>query len=318
MLEKHSSGEIDMRYLFGKFKNFLKKIVKLFYSIILFFIKYWIVTLVLILIGIAWGYYKDKNTQSVYKSEGIVIPNYGSVDYLYSSIDEVNNRINSSDTVFLKSIMGDNYRALKEIKIEPISDIYNTMTKSREQLEVFRILYQNQDFDKFVENLANSKYFKYHKIEFTVEGAAVSKEIIGDLLEHFNQNPHFQAYQKIYIENAAFQLQEYNKMFVQIDSVLASISKGFTKNETPGVIISDNNNLSLLFQRKQDMLMDVLDANVRFSDYTETVKLVFMNYDIKQSTFPGVIKYPIYLVFLFAFIFFLRFLFLRMKVIAEN
>jgi len=318
MIEHHSSGEIDMKYLFRKFKNFLKKIIKIFYSIIAFFIKYWVVTLILLLIGIGWGYYVDKNTKDIYKSEGIVIPNFGSVDYLYSSIDEINGRISTSDTVFLKSMLGENYGALKEIKIEPISDIYNTMTKSREQLEVFRILYQNQDFDKFIENLANSKYFKYHKIEFTVEGANVSKLVINDLLKHINQNKHFEGYQSIYKENAAFQLQEYNKMFIQIDSVLASISNGYTKSQNPGVIISDNNNLATLFQRKQEMLTDLLEANVRFSDYTETVKLVFMNYDIKQSSLPKKIKYPVLLIVLFAFVFFLRFLFFKMKHIAES
>lgn len=318
MAEQHTSGEIDMNYLFRKFKDFLKNIIKVFFSILSFFIKYWIITLVLILIGIGWGYYKDSTAPKVFKSEGIVIPNYGSVDYLYSSIKEFNDRVAVGDTVFLKSVVGENYYSVLEIKIEPISDIYNTMTKSREQLDVFRILYQNQDFDKFIENIANSKYFKYHNIEFTVEGKELAGIVIPKIIDYWNKNEHFLAYQSIYKENADLQIKEYKNMFVQIDSVIASVSNGFTNNQNPGVIISENSNLYTLFQRKKEMLTDILDANVRLNDYSEPVKLVFINHEIEQRGFSRLIKYPILLVGLFGFIFLLKFLYLKMKRIAEN
>lgn len=318
MAEQDRSEEIDMNYLFRKFKDFLKKIIKTLYSIISFFIKYWIITVLLILIGVGWGYYKESVADRTFVSEGIVIPNYGSVDYLYSTIKEFNSRINAGDTVYLKSILGENYHSVLEVKIEPIADIYNTMSKSREQIDVFRIIYQNQDFDKFIENLATSKYFKYHTIEFVVQGKGKSEKVIPQILAHWNQNKHFLAYQSIYKDNANFQVREYQNMFSQIDSVLASISKGYTKNQNPGVIISDNNNLSALFEMKKEMLTDLLDAHVQVTDFTEPVKLVFMNYDIEHKGISRVIKYPIVLVGLFAFIFFLKFLFLRMKRIAES
>ena len=317
MEQKNASEEIDMNYLFRKFKNFLKGIIRLLFAVLSFFIKFWIVVVVLILIGVALGFYKDSVADKIYNNEGIVIPNYGSVDYLYSSIDEINNGISSSDTIFLKSIMGEDYLGLKEITIEPIADIYNTMTKSREQIEVFRILYQNQDLDKFIENLTNSKNFKYHKINFTVEGEGISEKVIPEILMYFNTNKHFNGYQSIYKENAEFQMKEYKNMFIQIDTVLASMSNSFSRNQSPGVIISDNN-LSSLFQRKQEMLQEFLDAQVSLSDYSEPIKLVFMNYDIKQSNLSRKIKYPILLVGLFAFIFFIRFLYKRMKHIAES
>src|SRR5690554_6644141 len=318
MANQQHTEDIDMNYLFRKFKSFLKRIIKLIYSIITFFIKYWIVTLLLILIGLGWGYYKEKVVDKTFVSEGIVIPNYGSVDYLYSTIKEFNSRIGASDTVYLKSILGENHRSVLEVKIEPIADIYNTMTKSREQIDVFRILYQNQDLESFIENLATSKYFKYHTIQFVTEGAGKSEKVIPQILAHWNQNKHFQAYQSIYEDNANFQVREYQNMFSQIDSVLASISKGYSNNQNPGVIISDNNDLSALFNIKKEMLTDLLEAHVQVSDYTDPVKLVFMNYDIEHRSTANIIKYPILLVGLFSFIFFLKFLFLRMKRIAES
>jgi len=318
MANQQHTEDIDMNYLFRKFKSFLKRIIKLIYSIITFFIKYWIVTLLLILIGLGWGYYKEKVVDKTFVSEGIVIPNYGSVDYLYSTIKEFNSRIGASDTVYLKSILGENHRSVLEVKIEPIADIYNTMTKSREQIDVFRILYQNQDFDKFIENLATSKYFKYHTIEFVVQGEGVSEKVIPKILDYWNQNEHFLAYQEIYKENATFQVSEYKNMFSQIDSVLASLSKGVSKNHNSSVIISDNNNVDELFRIKKEMLSDLLDANVQLNDFTDPVKLVFMNYEIEHRAFSRVIKYPFFLVGLFGFIFFLKFIFFKMKRIAES
>ncbi len=318
MAERDESGEIDMHYLFRKFKNFLKRIIKLIFIVISFFIRYWIITLILIIIGIGWGYFTEISTIKTFKSEGIVIPNYGSVDYLYSTIKEFNDRVRTRDTIYLQSILGENFRSVRGIKIEPIPDIYRTMTQSREQLDVFRILYQNQDLDAFIENLANSKYFKYHKIEFTVEGEDLSEVVIPQIFAYWNTNQHFLNYQTIFKENAVFQVREYNKMFNQIDTLLASISNGFSKNQNTGVVISDNNNLSNLFSFKQQMMTQLLDADVRLSDYTAPVKVVFMNYDIQERGYSRTLKYPIYLVGLFAFIFFLRFIFFRMKHIAES
>src|SRR5690554_4721879 len=93
MANQQHTEDIDMNYLFRKFKSFLKRIIKLIYSIITFFIKYWIVTLLLILIGLGWGYYKEKVVDKTFVNEGIVIPNYGSVDYLYSTIRSEERRV---------------------------------------------------------------------------------------------------------------------------------------------------------------------------------------------------------------------------------
>src|SRR5690554_3567717 len=254
MSQQHSSEEIDLGYLFRKFNAFIKRCIRAGFMVLAFFAKYWLVTLVLLLVGVGYGYYKDQTSSKTFKNEGIVIPNFESVDYLYSNIEEINNRIANNDSIFLKDIFGENFKAIRKIEIEPIPDIYNVMTKSREQIDVFRILYQNQEFDQFTENIATSKYFKFHKISFTTRGEGVSEEVIKNIQTFWNSNEHFQEYGEIYRENAEFQVKEYKHMIAQVDSIIKFLTTAAVRNENPGVIISENNNLHQLIIQKQDML----------------------------------------------------------------
>lgn len=316
MAEQNYTEEVDLNHLMRKFSNFFKKCIRAVFMVLNFFIKYWIVTLILLFIGVGYGYYKDNTTSKVFKNEGIVVPNFESVDYLYNTIEEFNERINNGDSIFLKKFLGQDYAAIKTIEIEPISDIYNMMTKSREQIDVFRILYQNQEIDKFVENVATNKYFKFHKITFIIKGENKSEAVIEDILAFWNSNEHFREYEKIYRNNAEFQVLEYEKMIAQVDSIVKAITT--SSNQNQGVVISENSSLHLLLERKKDMLNDLLKAKIRLSDYTEPIKMVYMHYDIEQRGFSNKVKYPIILLFFFGSIFFIRFLFIRMKRIAES
>ncbi|HLV93044.1 MAG TPA: hypothetical protein VKX34_07975 [Aequorivita sp.] len=318
MAEQNYTEEIDLSYLWRKFTSFIKSCIKAGFMVLAFFQRYWLVTLVLLLVGIGYGYYKDQSSSKTFKNEGIVIPNFESVDYLYNNIEDLNKRINNRDTVFLKNILGENHKAIRKIEIEPISDIYNMMTKSREQIDVFRILFQNQELDKFTENIVTGKYFKFHKITFTVKGEGASEEVIKDIQSFWNSNESFIEYGKVYRENAEFQVKEYKLMIAQVDSLIKAFTKESVAGRDSGIIISENNDLHLLLDRKKDMLTDLLQAEVRLSDYTDPIKMVYMDYEVESPSLSRAIKYPIFLIALFGFIFFIGYIYKKMKEIAES
>ena len=60
-------------------------------------------SLILFLIGAGLGYYLDKTT-NVYDHQLIVTPNFGSSDYLYAKVEQLNAKIKEEDTLFLKAI----------------------------------------------------------------------------------------------------------------------------------------------------------------------------------------------------------------------
>src|SRR5690606_24972696 len=105
----NQTEEIDLGYLFKKAGDIFKNCVKILFQIIAFFLKYKFIVIALIVIGFAYGYYKDSNAKKSYSNQGIVIPNFESVDYLYNSIENLNTKIRQADTLFLQKVLDTNF-----------------------------------------------------------------------------------------------------------------------------------------------------------------------------------------------------------------
>ncbi len=326
-MEPHSnkhqpSEEIDLGYLFNKFGDFIKKCIKLLFLVIAFFLKYWIITVILIVVGFALGYYMDMNSKRVYSNEAIVIPNFESVDYLYDEVEMLNAKLKANDTLYFKSILDTNYVRFVSVEIEPIVDIYNFVSESRENIDIFRIFTQNQDVSEYIEDITTSKYYKYHRLKFDIIGNEYSEEIVEGLMNSINQNPHYLEYQAIGRENTALQIAENEKMIAQVDSIINAASSFAAGNlSSQSVYINDNSQLSNLITSKRELLDDRLKYKMREKDETEIVKLVSANYNVigdEGLNISKKIKYPILLVFLFGLFYFVRYSYKKLKEISER
>ncbi len=309
--------EIDLGYLFRKVNEFFIKLVKIIFQLFSFFVKYKFYVLALIAIGFFIGFYLDANSKKVFKNEVIVIPNFESVDYLYSKVNALNSKIKQNDTIFLRNVFGkENYKNLRDIEIEPIVDLFNFASKSRENIDVLRILIENQEIESFAEHIVTSKYYKYHLINFNVVGKN-SEKIINDVVNYWNTNEHYKAYASIFKENAKFQVEQNKIMINQIDSILTSISRS-ENTLSQGLVIKENANIHFLMERKRDLLDESLASEIRLSDYESPIKIVSINNNIETKGVPNKIFYPILLVFLFSSIFLVRYSYKRLKEIAHQ
>jgi hypothetical protein len=322
-IEKHKApDEIDLGLLIKKIKDFFNNCVKLFFRVLLFFKKYATVVVILILIGFGYGFYLDVTKNKTYTNEVIVIPNVESVDYLYSKINALNAKIKIKDSIYLKTILDTNHRRLREIKIEPIVDIYNFVSKSRDHIDIFRILFQNQDLKEYLDDLATTKYFKYHRVNFSIVGTQASEKIIEDILREINENEHYQEYLEVGKENTKFQIEQTHAMIKQVDSIIKSTTDFASQNQSnQSVYINDNSQLTGLLNIKRDLLDDLRILEMKSKDEVQIVKAVSSNYNIVgKKGFPiaNKIKFPILLVFLFSFVFFLIYLYRKLKAIAED
>lgn len=317
----NQSEEIDLGYLFRKINIFFKNCVKTAFMVLHFFLKYKFIVLALILIGFVYGLYKENSTKKVYLSQGIIIPNFESVDYLYDNVDVLNSKIRLGDTLFLKKVLDTNYRRIRAVEIEPIIDIYNFASKSRENIDVFRILFQNQDLSEFVNDMTTSKYYKYHRIRFNILGNATSEKVVADIINYWNSNSHYNGYSEIYKTNTALQVEEHKYMILQIDSIITAITS-LSKEErvtNQGIIFKEYGSLSGLLERKRDLMDELLAMEMKMFDYEKPLKIVSMDYNIKKlSGIPGTIKYPLILVFLFSAIFLTKYFYKKLKRIAED
>jgi hypothetical protein len=319
MSQNNTSEEIDLGYLFKKTNNFVKSVFRSFFLVLAFFKKYFIIVLVLIILGFVYGFYKDTIALKTYNNELIVIPNFESVDYLYDKVEAINLKIKAGDTIYMQHILDTNFNKLGTIKIEPIIDFYNFISKSRENIDIFRIVSEKQDFKDYMEEFANSKYYKYHRMSVSIEGAKSSEKIVDDLMTFLNDNEHFSAYQKIFNETKDREISEFYKMITQIDTLI--YASATSKNTPASVEVVTNNDQHFLLDRKRQVLEDLVKLKMEQLDYTEPIKLVNADYNLTNErflNFSNKVKYPIYLVFLFSAFFFILYMIKNLKRYANS
>lgn len=322
-MSQHQSAaeEVDLGFLFKGVRSFFRGLGKVIYNIIQVFLRNIILLAVILIVGVVLGYLLDSSSLRTYENRLIVIPNFESVDYLYDIVDEINFKRQIKDAEGLKEIFGEDYEDFKKVEIEPIPDIYNFITKSRENIDVFRILFENQKLDEFVENMVTSKQYKYQRLKIFVAGDQPFK-LIDHFLEYLNTNEHFLAYQEVYKENTIRRIDETNKMITQADSLLSSIaSTSGSDVSTFPVYASFNNDFFNIFRYKQTLLIDQLELEKRVKDEISVVKPVSRNYNIYEPGWKSVsnkIKIPLYLLILFSLFMLFRFLYKEMKKVATE
>lgn len=318
--QKNQSEEIDLGFLIHKINQLFKKSIVALFKIISFYLNYKFVVIALIVIGVAYGYYKDATAKPVFNNEAIVIPNFESVDYLYDKVEALNAKIESKDSIYLKTILDTNYRKVRKIEIEPIVDIYNFISKSRENIDIFRIFTQNQDIKEYMDEFSNSKYYKYHRMNIKIKGEQDSPEIFNQILSFFNDNNHYKNYQKDFIDRNNKQIEIHEQMIIQIDTILSSVTSSAGQSNQ-GVLISDNSQLHNLIERKRILSEEILKMKIQAVDYEDIIKVVKADYNLIETegfTISPKIKSPLLLIFLFSMVFFIRHLYNNLKKIAEN
>ncbi|MGB3345309.1 MAG: hypothetical protein WBA61_15475 [Aequorivita sp.] len=319
MAQKNSSEEIDLGYIFKKSNDFFKSIIRSLFQIFDFLKKYFIIIIVLLIVGFGYGYYKDSNNIPIYNNEVIIIPNFGSVDYLYEKVAAINNKTNAGDTVYLKKILDSNFQKLKRIELEPLVDIYNFASKPGRNFDVLRLFVEKQDISRYMEDFSISKYYKYHSLKIYVYGTESSEKIITDLLLYLNENEHLKEYQKVFVENKKFEIQENYNMISQIDSVLMANSK--INATVPNVSITNSSDLFNLIDRKRQLVENLLQLKTEEIDFEAPIKKVSVDYNLEPKKFLTIsnkVKYPLLLVFLFSMVFFILYLFRNMRSYADT
>src|SRR5690554_6508794 len=250
-----TAEEIDLGYLINKVGVLFRKLVKKLFEVIAFLIKFKFIVIAILLIGFGYGYYKDMNALKTYQNEVVVIPNFESVDYLYNQAEIINAKIRQRDTLFLKEILDEDMHYLRNIAVEPIVDVYNFIYQAEENIDVFRILVHNQDYENYIEDENNYKYNKYHRLKVGTTGDQRSERIISKLLAYLNTNTHYQEYQKLSIENTALQLAENIRMIAQVDSLIAAATRKTAAGGTSVTVFTENTDQrNDLLQVKQELL----------------------------------------------------------------
>ena len=316
-----TAEEIDLGYFFKQISNFFRGFARLLFMMFDFFKRNILWISLLIIAGVVLGYFAERNSATMYQNKLLVVPNFESTDYLYDKVDEINLKRKQGDSVFIKQFTGENWKRFNTIEIEALPDIYNFVTQSREQLDAFRILFENQELSEFLEDNTTSRSFKYHRLNFYVAGED-APVVVNKIMEYLNQNEFYKGYQDIYQKNMALRIDKAMKTANNIENIMVALS--YVPEEKDGVLSLTANSNSDMFELsdyQEVLLAKKLELEKMQHDQDQIIKVASANYKIVDKGIFGFskkIKFPIYLVLLFSSVFFILYLFRTLKQFSQD
>ncbi|MGN7812240.1 hypothetical protein [Flavobacterium sp. 22076] len=304
--------EVDLVLISKKISNFFERINASIFRSIQFFIRNWLIVLILVVVGFGLGLFLDK-TQKTYNNQIIVTPNFGSVDYLYGKVDLIQSKIITDDKSFFNKIGLTENSRISNIKIEPIVDVFKFVNNNEQNLEVLKLM-TNGDLKSIIKETTTTKNYPFYIITFSTKFPLKDENTVKALLNFFNTSDYYAEVQKTTVDNIKQKIKANDQILLQIDNILNK----FSNSESLGSVKNDK----LVYYNENIQLNDILKTKeglVRENGVLK-VELITSNKIIKESsivtnienfeTLKGKMRFILPFLFVFAFIsivFFKRF-----------
>lgn len=297
--------EIDLSQISKKIGNFFERISSKIFRVFLFFRRNIIWVGILFILGAGLGYYLDKTTK-VYDNEIIVCPNFGSTDYLYAKIELLNSKIQDGDTLFLKEVVGlQEPKKLKIISIVPINDVYKFIDNKAQNFELIKLMAEDGDIKKILNESLTSKNYPYHLISFTTQDLTSNEKTIQPLLNYFNKSDYYKLIQKEYVNNIKIKMIENDSIITQINGFLNSFSNTVNGSQKSDKLVyyNENSQLNDVIKTKDLLVYEQGSHRLELVNLDKIVKENSTTLNIKNNkAVNGKLKIVLPLFFIFLFV----------------
>jgi hypothetical protein len=245
--------EIDLSQIGKSISKGLQKVVNRCFDLLFFIQKKLLIVFVLLVIGGGVGFYLDKEPN--YTNEIVVIPNFGSNEYLYDKIDLITLKLKEKDEAFFTKIGIKNIKDFISIEIQPVNGIYNFINSETQKnnFELIKLMAEAGDVEKIIQDQTTSKNYYLHSINIKTAIAFQQKDLIDPILNFLQQSEYFIKLQKIQQNNLEEKLIANKSLITQIDQIVLSLSQNKTGSS---VSISENTGLSDLIQKKDNLIFE--------------------------------------------------------------
>ncbi len=324
-MEHKNNDEIDLLVVYNKFKETVKGWIALVFRGIDFILKKKYLILILIIIGVAFGFFSQKNYKPKQKAIALVRINFDSVDYVYSEIDLINEKVKEKDSIFFISmgLKGDSIE-IKELEITPIINLNDILEKYEINDRKLEGLLKNLEFDdddiKIYETF-NSEY-KYHKLEFMLSENA-SEATINNTINYINSNEILEELKVAVINDIEDQINKNIRSIEQIDNVIDTYqtNESLASPSDRIFVVDKNFSIHILFEKKLE-LQSLNESFNKFLVFSKDIAVIVNKPSIIKEA-GGLFKnkmifYPILLVFIFLFLSYGRYVYIYLRNIANK
>jgi hypothetical protein len=281
------------------------------FNSIRFFVNHkWMLSFLLIG-GFATGVFIE-TVKTSYDHYIVVEPNFGSTDYLYAKVDEINAKIKEQDTVYLKSMGVSNPKDIFKIEVKPVIDVYRFVNRSEQNFELLKLMSDDSDIKKIIEDTPTSKNYTYHLIKLSTKNKTNQRMLITPVLAYLNQSDFYKQVQKVYIQNAQIKMKANELLIAQIDGYLNGLAAG-----SPGpagekmVFYTEKTQLNDVIETKDDLVKEQGNLRIERISLDKIIKDNHTTLNTEASSkLNSALKFILPLLFMGLFIFaknFIRF-----------
>ena len=290
--------EIDLGQIGKGIKNFFSGVVNSFFDLLLFIKNKIIIIVVLFVIGIVLAFTLDTK---VYNHEVAVIPNFGSNEYLYKKIEQVDTKLREDDAEFFKALGITSFEDVISVEIEAYPGIYSFVNNKDQEnnFELIKLMAEDGNLEKIIKEEVTSKNYYNHKISIQTKRMFKKEEFITPLLKYLNLNAFYEKQQKIRQKNLTEKIALNDSLINQIDKIIFLLSA----NSSSGTIsISEKNSIPELIEKKDKLINEnqqLYISEIIFDEIIKEESSVINIRDYKPLLFNNKILFPIILIALY-------------------
>lgn len=293
--------EIDLIQISKKIGDFVDSIFLSLFEGFLFLKRNGIVLLILLFLGLGTGVFLDNNRVS-YEHEVIVMPNFGSNDYLYSKITLLNSKITEKDTVFLKVLGFKDIPEIKKIEIEPIIDVYKFVGNDSQRLDLIKLIAEDGGLSKAMLNKLTSKNYPFHSLKISSSKLVTTEGLINPLMRFLNNSEYYSKIQRENLKNIKIKIKENDSIIKQIDGLLNKYNINSKRSNNSLVYYNENLQLNDIIKTKENLIIEQGNNRLENINFDKVIKDISSVTNIKNvKSINGKLKFifPFLLIFIF-------------------
>ena len=324
-MKEQKSDEIDLTNLFSVFKEKIKDSIVLLFDLIDYLLKKWILITTLILLGLIIGYVTQNNYNHNKKASVLLRINFDTVDYVYSGIDLINEKVTEKDSLFFSEmgLKGDSIQ-IKQIEITPIvrfKEIIERYKVNDRKLEgLLKSLEFNDDDVESYETFKSEYYF--HTLNFTLSYNA-TQETIEKIIEYLNNNIILTDIKNSSIRDIKSQIANNSTSIKQIDNVINAYktNESLTSPSDQIFVVDKNFNMSEMFEKKielQELNAELNKILVYSKDIVVVVNKPKIIEENTKFSSNRIVFFPSLFVFIFLLFSFLKYTYIYLREIANS